>query len=92
MSQWAALKQLVAKNTRGTESTTKTNSILNCIYNLSLVVAIGISSKSLGYTYILSRFLQSKHLDLVTAVEQIKTITLTFQNMRENCPKVLSDI
>ncbi|KAL4104264.1 hypothetical protein QTP88_019573 [Uroleucon formosanum] len=79
----AALEE-VQNECSGTDSSKRANSLLHCICNFNFLISICVSSKLLSYTYNLSKYLQSKNIDLFNALNQVSNVISVFRSIREN--------
>jgi Domain of unknown function (DUF4371)/hAT family C-terminal dimerisation region len=79
----AALEE-VQNECSGTDSSKRANSLLHCICNFNFLISICVSSKLLSYTYNLSKYLQSKNIDLFNALNQVSDVISVFHSIREN--------
>lgn len=66
------------------DSSKRANSLLHCIYNFNFLISIYVFSKLLSYTYNLSKYLQSKNVDLFNTLNQVYNVIYVFHTMREN--------
>ncbi|KAJ8877793.1 hypothetical protein PR048_022250 [Dryococelus australis] len=70
----------------------KASVILNNICTASLLTALAITSKLLGLTCNLSKYLQKENLDLFSAVNQVSEIKAVIQKLRNNAENEFNEL
>ncbi|XP_063219757.1 52 kDa repressor of the inhibitor of the protein kinase-like isoform X1 [Bacillus rossius redtenbacheri] len=84
-----ALEHITDENKEGSA---KAQILHKCVCDFSFIISLKVSEKMLSLTYSLSQCLQSKSIDLATALSQVELVGLKLADMRSNSDEEFENI